>query len=66
MVLCAVEPAEIVEVSSVDFPPDLFDGEAGDWASGSENMRAPSDGCESHEGVWPMTFGMMGKWWWVS
>lgn len=36
----------------------FFDGDAGGCDSGSEKIRAPGDGCESHEGVCPMTLGI--------
>lgn len=61
--LCAVKRLADVGTlvdSSSDFACiDRFEGEAGDLASGSENMRAPGDGCESHDGVWPMILGIV-------
>lgn len=37
----------------------LFEGEIGDCGSGSENIFAPGDGRESHDGVYPITLGIL-------
>jgi len=58
MILLAVEDGVVLGLLSAAFPPSFLEGDAGDCASGSENMRAPGDGCESHEGVCAMTLGI--------
>lgn len=58
MVLCTGEGTSALGLLSEALLANFLEGDAGDCASGSEKMRAPGDGCESHEGVCPMTLGI--------